>query len=340
MDNQQPGRYNIMKYTKEEFKQRVIKEMPESNVEIIEFTGLSKPLKVYCNKCKNIISFSTANHGTDRGRRGLKNICNICEDTKQYSRRIKQIERMNKILPNTNLELVSEVKRVKDKATFRCKKCGETFERNLYEFFKRQTCPYCEGMVSHYTRESFEKKMRALGLSEHYELIGDFKNSVKPTLFKHKDCGFIWKCAPSSIIAGHGCPKCKLSRGEIAVANALKNCGIEFKQQYRFKNTALANQPFDFYFMYNNQEYCIEYQGQQHFYSVDWFGGEEKFKSQQINDQRKRDFCKLNNIELIEISYKDFNNIDNIISQRFNDQPQGVDSSESKHKPSKDEDIV
>lgn len=48
----------------------------------------------------------------------------------------------------------------------------------------------------------------------------------------------------------------------------------------------------------------IECQGEQHYMSVDEFGGERRFAIQQRNDEKKRKYAKEKGIELIEISYK------------------------------------
>ena len=77
-----------LKYNKNTIKERIMKEMPASDIEIIEYSGIVKPIKIKCNKCGNILSYSTTDKIIDRGRRGLKNACNICEDTKSYKKRI------------------------------------------------------------------------------------------------------------------------------------------------------------------------------------------------------------------------------------------------------------
>jgi len=48
---------------------------------------------------------------------------------------------------------------------------------------------------------------------------------------------------------------------------------------------------------------CIEYNGQQHYMPVDYFGGKVSLQHQQHNDNIKREFCKNNNINLIEIPF-------------------------------------
>lgn len=71
---------------------------------------------------------------------------------------------------------------------------------------------------------------------------------------------------------------------------------------------------FDFYLPDYN--ICIEYDGKQHFESIDWFGGKNSFLENQIRDKIKNEWCVENNINLIRISYKD--NIEDKLKQIFN----------------------
>jgi hypothetical protein len=59
---------------------------------------------------------------------------------------------------------------------------------------------------------------------------------------------------------------------------------------------------------------CIEYDGIQHFESVDYFGGELGFINTQMRDNIKNEYCKNNNIKLIRIPYWDYENIDQILT--------------------------
>jgi len=58
---------------------------------------------------------------------------------------------------------------------------------------------------------------------------------------------------------------------------------------------------FDFYIPSKN--ICIEFDGIQHFKSVDFFGGEEEFEKTRMRDEIKNKFCILNNIKLLRIPY-------------------------------------
>jgi len=109
------------------------------------------------------------------------------------------------------------------------------------------------------------------------------------------------------------CPECNNPyKGEERISKILKDKCINFFSQYKFSNCKYKRVlPFDFYLI----DCCvaIEYQGIQHYEPVDYFGGEKQFKIQQKLDQIKRDYCKNNNIMLIEIPYWDFDNIEQIL---------------------------
>jgi len=48
----------------------------------------------------------------------------------------------------------------------------------------------------------------------------------------------------------------------------------------------------------------IEYQGKQHYEPIAFFGGEENFKKQRINDELKRTYAKEKGLYLVEIPYQ------------------------------------
>jgi len=60
---------------------------------------------------------------------------------------------------------------------------------------------------------------------------------------------------------------------------------------------------FDFYLPKYN--YCIEYDGQQHFKPLEFFGGIVQFKKNQTRDKIKNDYCKKETIKLVRVKYND-----------------------------------
>lgn len=102
----------------------------------------------------------------------------------------------------------------------------------------------------------------------------------------------------------HGCPRCNESKGENEIRSILDLNKIKYINQYKFPDCKNKNElPFDFYLPDSNT--CIEFNGIQHYKPVLYFGGIDKFKQQQINDNIKKEYCKNNNIKLIIIRYNE-----------------------------------
>lgn len=115
---------------------------------------------------------------------------------------------------------------------------------------------------------------------------------------KHK---YFWQ-TPSDHLSGSGCNICNESKGERQVATILDKLNIPYKRQKKFTTCfRIYCLPFDFYAKFYNL--CIEYDGQQHFKPVKFFGGEENFKETQESDAIKTQWCKDNNVNLLRIPY-------------------------------------
>ena len=132
----------------------------------------------------------------------------------------------------------------------------------------------------------------------------------RPQFLCKCDCGNEKVITRDSIMNGTISCGCINSRGEREISNFLRKHKIIFKIQYSFPNLiGLGSAPLHFDFAVFNQKNeiiaLIEYQGEQHYQPIKFFGGDTKFNKQVANDNKKRSFCKRNKIKLIEISYKD-----------------------------------
>ena len=121
------------------------------------------------------------------------------------------------------------------------------------------------------------------------------------------DCGNHSYPNQSNLEKGHSlsCGCRHSSKWEIFISEYLTNLNISFEFQKRFDDCRNAKGsdmlPFDFYIKRLNL--IIEYDGEHHFHSIDYWGGEEKFKITQENDEIKNLYCKSKNIKLIRIPY-------------------------------------
>ena len=104
----------------------------------------------------------------------------------------------------------------------------------------------------------------------------------------------------------------RASRAEIKIEEILKEADLNFKMEYSFEGLNSENgRPLRFDFVVFDDDgyidFIIEYQGKQHYEASSKFGGKRGLYQQQHNDNKKRRFCALKEIKLIEIPYTDEN---------------------------------
>ena len=66
-------------------------------------------------------------------------------------------------------------------------------------------------------------------------------------------------------------------------------------------------------FWLENKRIIIEYNGIQHYEENEFMGGRKRLLQRQKRDKDLRDYCKRNNLYLIEIPFTEFNNIEKIL---------------------------
>ena len=134
------------------------------------------------------------------------------------------------------------------------------------------------------------------------EILENYNNGKDSIQCKCKQHNIIWQANKYNILHGSGCPKCNQSLGEKIISEWLVLHNIAFIPQKKFIDCIdIRLLPFDFYLPKLNK--CIEYDGEQHFKSKDYFGGQESFEITQCHDKIKNEYCKINNIPLLRIPY-------------------------------------
>ena len=109
-----------------------------------------------------------------------------------------------------------------------------------------------------------------------------------------------------------------MSYGEYNISSFLQDININFEYQYRIKECKDKRVlPFDFGILNDNLELIglIEYQGEQHYRPIKYFGGEKKFKEIQRRDSIKKKYCVDTNIPLLIIPYWDYDKINELVKQ-------------------------
>lgn len=200
----------------------------------------------------------------------------------------------------------------------RCNLCGKIYSvsRDGLVSGKSSCCNHCKGEKIRQKAE--ERNLTIWHKGDRFDLLevlGSAGIKGNHSYVKCKcDCGNIVNVRVEHLKGtSHGrtisCGCASKSSGEIKITKILEKANIEFQAQYRIKDFNISS-PFDFA-IFNNGVLLglIEYDGEQHFKSIDFFGGEEKLKLQQERDERKNKWCKENNIRLIRIPYTEYDNL-------------------------------
>ena len=189
--------------------------------------------------------------------------------------------------------------------------CGNEFNTSADVLLRKDVkigCIICAGKNTK-TIEEFRKEVLDLYSGE-YDLAEDaeYINNSTPIKLIHKKCGNYFYGIPYSVKAGHLCPYCNFSRGEVIIESYLKGHNINYKPQFSFPD-CIDKRPlkFDFAIFDKWDKLCclIEFQGEQHFIYIKQF--KESLEDRQKRDKIKQNYCIENMIPLFVFSYIDFN---------------------------------
>ena len=296
-----------LKYTHKEFTKKL--NEVNKNIEVLsEYidskTKIACRCKIDNNEFYAIPSSLLAGHG-----------CPECYRRKQILEENDFLKRINE--QNLNIEILTPYTKAISDYQCRCKTCGHIWYANGCNIIQgRVGCRECYRRNKTLTHEEFVKEISEI--NSDIEIIGKYIKSTIPIKCKCKVCGHIWETNPRNLHYT-GCPACKSSRGERLIKTFLNNNKILFHYQKKYKTLLGVNGKklsYDFYLPQYNL--LIEFQGKQHEQPIEYFGGEEKFKTQQEHDKRKREYAKLHNINLLEIWHYDINNIEKILTETLN----------------------
>jgi len=173
-------------------------------------------------------------------------------------------------------------------------------------------CAECEK----YDQESVIEKFKSVHRDRYDYSLVKFQSINTKVEIICKEHGIFFQTPFMHYNSGQGYPVCKSSKGEMRIKNYLDDHKIEYVFQKKFDDFIHIKQlSFDFYLP--QFKMCIEYDGVQHFESVEYFGGEDNFKNIQFKDQLKNDYCSENNLYLLRIPYNDYDNIESILDDKI-----------------------
>lgn len=188
-----------------------------------------------------------------------------------------------------------------------CKKHG-VFKQKPNIHLTPCGCPLCRNdtIISKYTKphENFIIECVAVHGDTYDYTNTKYINSKTKIVVKCKKHGD-FSIRPGHHTSGIGCYRCKpSSKGEIIIASLLDGV-YEFHTQHKFIDciSPMSNRKLKFDFYIPSLNTVIEYNGEQHYYPNDFFGGIEKFKTAQIRDNHKIQYCNDKCINMVIIKY-------------------------------------
>jgi len=195
---------------------------------------------------------------------------------------------------------------LKTKVGILCPEHG-VFQQSPASHLKGGNCPKCyyrsRGERSRGSKESILKRFeKAHGDIYDYSQVDytTVHEKVKIICKKHG----VWETTANNHANGHGCPRCKESKGEKQIREFLEEKGINFETEKYFEDIKHPN-PLYFDFYLPNKEILIEYDGEQHFKDIEFFGGESGLMDTVLRDIIKNQYADNSDMTLYRIKYTD-----------------------------------
>ena len=210
------------------------------------------------------------------------------------------------------------------------KKYHESYNIQCGHFVSNHRCSYCAKQKTHIL-DSLGNILCNKGILH----IWSDKNKQTPYDYMPQSNfkNIWWRCnkykhddykrdIQHSTICEYRCPKCDIRKGEEIIESLLTLYNIEHVFHKIFSDCRYKGVlEFDFYIP--NKNILIEYQGEQHYFPIDFAGrgvewANENFILNKKRDDIKRVYCKTNNIKLIEVAYWDIKKIKEILIKELN----------------------
>jgi predicted nucleic acid-binding Zn-ribbon protein len=243
-------------------------------------------------------------------RTSIRYKCTLCgrihtKKPKEINKLICQCVDKPKSFQDGNVICLEVYKNVRTKIKFQCLKCNYIYTSTpRTQKNSIHGCPSCSG------KKFSEEKYKSL-LPVNIILDDVYDGCLKKTKHICTDCNKSWITKPNYIIHGKcGCPHCPSSKGEKEIIRVLDRLEIKYKH---IKPVKINDKTYLFDFHLEDLNSFIEFDGQQHFKAIDYFGGEKQYKIILKNDNIKNTYCSGNNIKLLRIPYDKYNDIENLI---------------------------
>ena len=229
--------------------------------------------------------------------------CPKCRDVANHKKYAKTHEQFIKELKEKGIldkiEVLGEYYANDSPIFVQCKECGYKWETIPARILSGSLCLKCAREKRKKTNIDFILELEGKRILDKIVPLEDYKGCKEKILFRCLRCGNEWLATPDNILQNKGCPNCQQSSLEYKVEDILKENNIEYIKQYypNFLSNGKSHLSLDFYLPKYN--IAIECQGKQHFYPIEYWGGERGLQERLIRDEKKYSLCKDNGINLL-----------------------------------------
>lgn len=136
------------------------------------------------------------------------------------------------------------------------------------------------------------KEVRIVFENNDLELLSDvYKNAHSPLKCRCKKCSNVWNITYANVHQRYSCPQCSSCKSQKKLFKTIKkiflnlDCFFNFKEFVWLRSKSSRPQEIDIFVP--ALKLAIEYDGKQHFQSIDFFGGEKAFNLIKKLDQNK-----------------------------------------------------
>jgi len=302
----------MKKVTQQDFIDRACKiHNNKYTYQQVIYTGMHNKVKITC-KNHGIFEQTPRNHIWGKNKQGQG--CPTC----YHQNFVPKNKLNNKVVDDLIFKLNVPIKRTeKNYINFhnievQCLKCSYIWTTSLYRI-KNNGCLKCND--SKFNNKYIDNLL--IQRSILIELIDPYINALTKVRWKCLKCNNIWLAQPCEIIRtgpnreGSGCPECARGKNEKRVGEVLKKLNIKIEKLV----INLDSQKLYPDYFCPELNLIIEYNGIQH-YQPTYFGKNDidnninniniNFERQKDRDQKLRNYCLNNNINLFEIDGREY----------------------------------
>ena len=286
---------------------------------LVEYIKATSKVCIICKKCGYTFYVLPHAHLGTGGKQG--NGCKKCvykSLPQNQARSHKDFVKAAKEVHGNKYAYLSNYVNKREKIKIQCLTCNDIFWQKPHSHLEGCGCKKCQynNLPQNQPKDikTFEEQCKKVH-QERYEYCGDYqggRKKIKIWCKRHSE--YFLQNAFAHLLKEQGCPKCRLSRGEIRIETYLKSKNIDYEYEKKFSECC-DKFPLSFDFWLPKYNLCIEFDGELHYYAIPRFGGINKLKLQQKHDIMKTEFCKKNHICLLRIPFFEIKDTEKLIEE-------------------------